>query len=151
MHDASLTKTPSLAAWNGKNAFAAVPKKSSGAEVYQSTCAFHHNAPNLLLSNNGFHKVKTWSGRLHASQPFLKKVGSAAIGLHARCEKYHPGGSRACERKGLLFSIAVPFGVDMWNRRSGGQSILRSPKLRNGSLIGLSWRCYGITWIWKVL
>ena len=34
------------------------------------------------------------------------------------------------EKYFYLFSIAVPFGVDMWNRRSGGQSILRSLKLR---------------------
>jgi len=30
------------ALWNGKNALAAVLKKTGGAEVYQSTCAFHH-------------------------------------------------------------------------------------------------------------
>ena len=49
----------------------------------------------------------------------------------------------------LDFWILVHFGVDMWNRRSGGQSILCSLKLRNwSSLVRLSW---GMTWICKVL
>ena len=57
----------------------------------------------------------------------------------ARCEKNHPEVSKACERKVIVFNYAVPFGVDMWKRRNGGQSILRSLKLRNwSSLVGLS-------------
>ena len=38
----------SLAAWNGKNALAAVPKKTGGAEVYRSTCAKHHKNPDFF-------------------------------------------------------------------------------------------------------
>ena len=76
----------SLATWNGKNAYAAVPKKSCCAEVYRSTCPFHHQNPNFCRSNNGLldatlsQNVKWQSFRLHALQPFLI-VSSAAIGL----------------------------------------------------------------------
>jgi len=65
MHDASLRKKhrasqpkPSLGApkngasllWNGESAFAAAPKKTCGAEVDRSTCAFHHQNPNFCRS-----------------------------------------------------------------------------------------------------
>ena len=110
---------------------------------FQSSCRFI--LLDGLLDATLNQNVK-WQFRLHAVHPFLI-VSSAAIGW--KLARW------ACERKNM-FSIALARGRCFKALCNGTEEVVDSPfwrslKLRNwSSLVGLSWRCYGMTWIWEV-
>ena len=82
-----------------KIAFAAVPKKTGGAEVYQSTCAFHQN--HIFFSGQmdaTLSQTVKWS-HTWVLQPLVCRMRGTTSGLRFQ----------SMWKKSYLLSIAVPF------------------------------------------